>query len=205
MGGVNTANGASVVKIFFVFLCIVTGVWASSLNLSWDPVQNDEILTYQVYWGNQSGQYIFKEITGQQQNIEIHDLKENIPYFFAVTAMDYWGNESDYSNELMIIPGDSTYEVIPGDFAIQNVFPNPVQDYTIIEFSLPQSIESKLVVYNSIGQEVATLIDNMLSRGHHVHIWNRVDKLGNRLPSGVYYLRLETKINQQTRTILVLH
>jgi uncharacterized protein (TIGR03790 family) len=73
------------------------------------------------------------------------------------------------------------------ELRLEQNFPNPFNPSTEIRFSLPNNGRTSLKIYNSIGQEVATLIDGELSRGSHSIPFN-----GANLASGVYFYRLQT-------------
>jgi hypothetical protein len=73
----------------------------------------------------------------------------------------------------------------PLKFSLGNNYPNPFNPVTSIEFSIPQAGDVSLRVYNVLGMEVATLINERLSAGLHRKDWNA----GN-LASGVYFCRL---------------
>lgn len=74
---------------------------------------------------------------------------------------------------------------MPLSFALQQNYPNPFNPTTNIRFSLPQTGEVSLTVYNIQGQRVATLVSGTLQAGMHQA---RFD--GSALSSGVYLARL---------------
>ncbi len=65
------------------------------------------------------------------------------------------------------------------------VSPNPFQEKTLVEFSLPSAATVQLRVLNSLGQEVATLRQGPATAGWHSLEWVRQD-----LPAGLYYVQL---------------
>ncbi|MCX8056339.1 MAG: T9SS type A sorting domain-containing protein [Ignavibacteria bacterium] len=75
----------------------------------------------------------------------------------------------------------------PTDFKLEQNFPNPFNPSTLIAFSLPEAMNVKLVVRNSLGQEVATLVDEYLPAGKHVRTFS-----AQNLVSGIYYYTLIT-------------
>ena len=77
--------------------------------------------------------------------------------------------------------------------------PNPFAGETRLIYHVPTRGHAKLDVYNAIGQHVATLIDGPHARGTHHTIFSSYD-----LPSGVYYSRLRSAGNVQTRTMTVV-
>jgi len=78
------------------------------------------------------------------------------------------------------------------DFSLSKNYPNPFNPSTTIEFSLPRSAFVTLKVYNLLGKEVATLIDEPRSAGIHKFNW---DARG--LASGVYVYRLVLRQTQE--------
>ena len=66
-------------------------------------------------------------------------------------------------------------------------YPNPFNPSTKINFSLPQPGRVRLSVFNSLGQEVETLIDKDMPAGDH-----RVTFNAGNLPSGIYFYKMES-------------
>jgi hypothetical protein len=73
-------------------------------------------------------------------------------------------------------------------------YPNPVSSQTTFDVYLQNSAKVKLTVYNSMGQIVATILDEPLDKGEHLITWNA----GNLSP-GIYFYRLST-VNCQLST-----
>jgi len=72
------------------------------------------------------------------------------------------------------------------------VWPNPLHGTGSIALTLPRAGDASLRVYNAQGRQVSERRWGSLSAGSHVFTWDAVDATGRRLPSGNYYLRLET-------------
>ena len=89
--------------------------------------------------------------------------------------------------------------VIPKSFKLYQNYPNPFNPVTKIKFDIPKSNHVKIIIYNALGKEVATLVNEKLSAGGYEVDWNAS---GN--PSGVYYYKLETEEFTKTRKIVLL-
>jgi hypothetical protein len=74
---------------------------------------------------------------------------------------------------------------LPTEFALEQNYPNPFNPTTNIEFALPKQAKVTLKVYNLLGQEVATLVNQTLGAGHHVTTFD-----AGKLASGTYIYRL---------------
>ncbi|UCD39183.1 MAG: VCBS repeat-containing protein [Fidelibacterota bacterium] len=75
---------------------------------------------------------------------------------------------------------------IPSHFALHPSYPNPFNPTTTIRLDLPKIAKVELVVYNILGQEVATLVEGVLPAGSHSIIWEGKNAFGDDMPSGIY-------------------
>ncbi len=73
---------------------------ASALTLAWDPNTEDDLAGYSVYYGIQSGNYDSVIDAGNVAQYTVSNLEPETHYYFAVTAYDTSGNESDLSEEV---------------------------------------------------------------------------------------------------------
>lgn len=107
------------------------------------------------------------------------------------------------SQPISVTPGTSIEDVIedglPTQFVLEQNYPNPFNPTTSIEYSLPRTMHARLVVYNVLGREVATIVDGVQSAGEHTR---RVDAAA--WSSGVYFYTLETDGRSVTRQMIVL-
>ena len=105
----------------------------------------------------------------------------------------------------IVISGTTTLAVsveeesgIPTRFELEQNYPNPFNPSTEINFTLNQDGITKLVVFNSIGQEVKTLINGYMQAGKH-----NVKLDASNLPSGVYIYRLSTSTQSLTKKMML--
>jgi photosystem II stability/assembly factor-like uncharacterized protein len=82
---------------------------------------------------------------------------------------------------------DKNFVEVPAELTLAQNKPNPFSQTTEIRFSIPKREHVTLKVYNIIGQDVATLVDNKLEVGEY-----RVNFNARNLPNGIYLYRLNT-------------
>jgi hypothetical protein len=89
-------------------------------------------------------------------------------------------------------------------FAITQVYPNPFNPATTIEFSLAEISRVRLMIVDVRGSLVRSLLDGYLAPGpHHVH-WHGLDDAGARVGSGIYILRLESSAGILSEKLVLL-
>jgi hypothetical protein len=88
--------------------------------------------------------------------------------------------------------GGSEDPVLPLTFRLYPNAPNPFASSTVLTFDLPEGEEVQVAVYDATGARVRTLLDARIEAGHHVRVWDGADDHGRRLPSGVYFAKMQT-------------
>jgi hypothetical protein len=88
---------------------------------------------------------------------------------------------------------------VPDKMTLEQNYPNPFNPSTIIRYGLPAKTALTLIVYNMLGQEVATLINGEQEAGFH-----EVRFDGSGLASGVYFYRLRAGSTVRTEKLLLL-
>lgn len=88
---------------------------------------------------------------------------------------------------------------VPVQYSLEQNYPNPFNPTTVIRFSIPKTSRVSLIVYNVLGQKVATLINEQLSIGVHEVNFNAA-----RLSSGVYFYSLSAGSYTITKKMLLL-
>ena len=88
---------------------------------------------------------------------------------------------------------------VPKVFALRQNYPNPFNPMTNIEFDLPKSEFVRLIVFNTLGQEVKTLVNETKQAGSY-----RVDFDASNLPSGAYFYRIIAGDFVQTNKMILV-
>ncbi len=93
---------------------------------------------------------------------------------------------------------DGDLTSLPATFTLNQNYPNPFNPTTNIKFNIPESGYARLTVFNVLGQEVETLVNNQLNAGEHTVVFNASNK-----PSGVYFYKLSVEGFEETRKMIL--
>ncbi len=94
---------------------------------------------------------------------------------------------------------------LPTSFELAQNYPNPFNPSTNIRFSLEQTADVKLAVYNLLGQQVKTLVDGEVVSGSTTVSWDATDDAGNEVASGVYFYQLLVdEDSEETKKMLLV-
>lgn len=104
---------------------------------------------------------------------------------------------TDVSNANFTIrpPGSPPFEhdnTIASEFRLQQNYPNPFNPNTEIRFDLPEAINVELKVFNILGQEIVTLVDEVRAAGAYRVLWDGKNAAGSTVASGVYIYQIKT-------------
>jgi parallel beta-helix repeat protein len=94
---------------------------------------------------------------------------------------------------------DEMNSPVPSRFETAQNYPNPFNSLTVISFSLPQAGRVTIAVYDLLGRQIRTLLDEHRQAGIHNVTFDASD-----LPSGVYFYRLQAGESGQTRRMVLL-
>ena len=118
----------------------------------------------------------------------------NEPYIYAGT----FPNGIVYRRNLNEITSiNNIKNNIPDKFSLSQNYPNPFNPSTIISYQLPKSGEVKLIIYDAIGREVKTLVNEQQNAGSY-----QVEFDGSNFPSGVYFYKLTSSEFNDTKRMV---
>ena len=96
-------------------------------------------------------------------------------------------------------------EIIPEKFALNQNYPNPFNPSTQISFDVPLGGDHVMLnIYNILGQNVNTLINEVLSPGAYTMEWDATDVLGSPVASGIYFYELRSKTFTARKKMLLI-
>jgi hypothetical protein len=114
-------------------------------------------------------------------------------YSYRLKQIDRDG-KFEYSQSVEV-----TVEQRPNVFALEQNYPNPFNPSTVISYQLPLSGQVSLKVYDAVGREVATLVNEVKEAGSYTAHFD-----GTKLSSGIYFARLVSAGKTQMRKLLLM-
>jgi len=111
---------------------------------------------------------------------------------------------SAFLNETNVDAISNVNKNLPNKFEIYQNYPNPFNPETNIHYQIPKESKVVLKIYNILGQEVKTLVDEIKPAGFYSVKWNARNDFGRELASGIYFYRISAgDFNKTMKLILI--
>ncbi|HJY63939.1 MAG TPA: T9SS type A sorting domain-containing protein, partial [Ignavibacteria bacterium] len=127
-------------------------------------------------------------------------------YFrYKVVAVDKYGDSSVFSDFMAIrgtaswLPVEPNINEIPSKFSVTN-YPNPFNPSTVIKYELPQKTFVTVNVYNILGEQVVTLVNNEFKQAGRYYIAFN----GTNLSSGIYFYSITAGDYRESRKMVLV-
>ena len=95
-------------------------------------------------------------------------------------------------------------DIIPETFALHGNYPNPFNPTTTISYDLPKWSQVTLGIYDLLGKQIKTLVNQSQDAGNKIAMWDGTDDLGRQVSAGVYLYQIKAGEFTQTRKMLLL-
>lgn len=133
---------------------------------------------------------------------EIGILKNVNHFHFVNDTLAFAAGRSIYRYSMYpLISINKISEEIPTSFELNQNYPNPFNPSTKINFAIPKQSFVSLKVYDIMGREVATLVNENLNAGFYEYQFTTDEY---QLPSGVYFYRLESNEFREVRRMILI-
>jgi len=161
---------------------------------------------FRAEWGHPAESPSLGELTSVYGLVEV-DTRNSTK---SVSVTYY---ELDSENEIMnwlyniTVTRDSLTSVnsqsaeVPSSFLLKQNFPNPFNGETNIIYSLPENRKVELTVYDILGTEIITLVNDFQAAGKFNVTWNGKNSYGTPMPSGIYFYRITAYRGENRRNL----
>jgi hypothetical protein len=89
--------------------------------------------------------------------------------------------------------------LIPIKFELLQNFPNPFNAQTTIQYSIPEASHVTIIVYDLLGRNVATIVNEEKQSGYHQVIWN-----SHNVSSGIFFYNIQACEFVETKKMILL-
>jgi hypothetical protein len=117
--------------------------------------------------------------------------------FFIVT----WENTTPVPTA---VEDDLSILTLPTEFELSQNYPNPFNPATTVTYSVPKREYVDLRVYNILGQQVITLVNEYQAAGIHSIVWVGKDQNGKAVATGIYFYRIRAGDYIETKKMMLL-
>ncbi|MCX7832744.1 MAG: T9SS type A sorting domain-containing protein [Ignavibacteria bacterium] len=126
-------------------------------------------------------------------------------YKFPIFVINFTYSESGFNRYAGFVQNPNAVGIqalqteMPNKIILHQNYPNPFNPITNIKFDLPNGDFVKLAVYNLLGQEISTLLNEFLKAGSYNITFNGYD-----LPSGIYFYKIITSDFSDTKRMILI-
>ncbi len=120
------------------------------------------------------------------------------------TVQKFVLNEMDVTKDVgSIILNVKDIAEIPTSFGLSQNYPNPFNPITSIKYQIPTASSVRISIYNLLGQEVKTLVNEEQSAGFYTLQWNGTDNDNRTVASGMYIYRIDATSTEKNHFVQV--
>jgi hypothetical protein len=130
--------------------------------------------------------------SGDAISFKVLDQSTNTLIDMDVTGNAEWNNLGMHVIKL-------TNAVIPDEVQFGSAYPNPFNPVTMVEFSLPETMEVEVVIYDMLGRSVANLASGAFERGNHHVSWN-----ASQSAAGIYFVSMTIGGETQIQKLMLI-
>jgi hypothetical protein len=131
----------------------------------------------------------------------LNDLQNGV-YEWRLRAVDAAYAGSDIASGVFSIGVtsiDDSDNSIPVEYSLEQNYPNPFNPATLIKYSIPKEEMVSLKIYNTIGEEIETLVNELKQAGNYNISFN-----ASSLPSGIYFYRIQAGNFIETKKMILI-
>ena len=110
----------------------------------------------------------------------------------------YW----DGGGAVSVIEDD--YGKLPTKYSLNNNYPNPFNPLTTISYDLPEDGFVNVTIYDMLGRQVKTLMDQTQDAGYKSLIWNATNDYGKPVSAGIYLYQIQAGEYNSTKKMVLL-
>ncbi len=184
-----------------------------------EDLENANIAEYEIkglyYWNSTKQQWILYSNSGEDDQERGHSLTGVDTSNISVDGREFEGFVWAEAYHLTVMSigtsVDSTLldiDKVNGNnikkFQLFQNYPNPFNPTTEIEYDIPRTANISIVIFNTLGQKIRTLVNKRQTPGQYTVVWDGKDDYGRNVASGIYLYQLKTNDFVQTKKMILI-
>jgi hypothetical protein len=141
------------------------------------------------------------ELQGGIYSYTDRNVQRGLTYYYWLEDIDFSGMSTWHGPVSAEVAGSDSK---PMRLSLAQNHPNPFKGTTEIQYGLPVAGHVDLTIYDLVGREVRTLVDEQQPSGYHLVQWDGRNNDGLAVPGGLYFYRLNAGGQEEVRTIVYM-
>jgi hypothetical protein len=105
-------------------------------------------------------------------------------------------------NQTAVMENDRN--ILPDAFRLEQNYPNPFNPSTKIKYSIPEKTNVKITIYNLLGQEIKTLVNDLHEAGNYTVTWDGTDNKGIKSATGIYFYSIKAGNYSKSKKMVLI-
>jgi len=169
------------------------------VSFSWDATTDPDPIDYVsytlVYATDVNDSSTFVMIPTGEETTTMSTLTNDTEYYWWVMANDEDGlstqsNEGAVNRFVVGTLAIDPMDLIPEVFALHQNYPNPFNPVTTLRYDLPENSHVNIMIYDIMGREVRSLVNNQQNAGFKSVLWDATNESGQPVSAGMYIYRI---------------
>ena len=153
----------------------------------------------------QAGEGVFTQI---EWNIEELPQVSGLINISDVEVSGYFGSELSFEVGSSIVIEEnldlSDIKNIPNHYALHNAYPNPFNPLTTINYDLPKDSFVRIGIYDLMGRQIKTLVNENMMAGYRSINWNATNNLSQPVSAGLYIYTIQAGEFMKTKKMVLI-
>jgi len=94
--------------------------------------------------------------------------------------------------------------LLPNEFALRQNYPNPFNPVTTLRYDIPENSHVTITIYDMLGRQVKTLINQTQDAGYKSLIWDATNDYGKPVSAGIYLYQIQAGEYISTKKMVLL-
>jgi len=184
---------------------LMAAVSETGIHLNWDlsPAEDFQYFNLEKSSTADFGEYQVIE-TADTAYLDT-DYEVDVTVYYRLIAYDDGGNASERSVaiDITVLWADLGI-AIPDEFAIHQNYPNPFNPVTTLRYDLPEQGHVRITIYDMLGRDVKTLINEYQDPGYRSIIWDATNDYGKPVSAGMYLYQIQAGEYMEVRKMVLV-